>query len=499
MTSGPKSWLGWAVRPTILLTLAGLVSLASFYLLLPAERTGVVGVRLLFDGADRGRYPNGTRFSAEDIISQPVLRELYASSEVARRAPFPDFASSFFVARSSRDLELVHRAYRARLADTSLSPVDRTRLEEEYRTRLAAAGGEPELLVGFRQASSGPHFTDEEIRNLLDGALRVWVASADRIQGVFRYDIDVPGPSTFDASALPDLELLVGLDGLRWALERQLESLDEMASVPGALGTVIGEERVSSDELRGAITDLLQLRVRPALALGVSGGMAQDTGDVAAYFEMRSAETARRRRSLASRIDGMRRTLADYSTPLGSSAGSAPAPRESTTLMPQMNDAFLDRLFALAGSANDVKFRQDLTESLMRLDTSLARLVREEAYYADLERAVLQTRGGSANGPDAARLREELVSMCAAGKKLAERLQYFYGEVSRLSLRDVDQLFETSRDFSVGNRRAASLPRIVVAAITVVLAGIGIGWALERRRALGTWLRRRHAGAAPEA
>ena len=68
--------------------------------------------------------------------------------------------------------------------------------------------------------------------------------------------------------------------------------------------------------------------------------------------------------------------------PYGAGAGAVGGPgSDGTTLMPQMSDEFLDRLFALAGSANDVSFRQNLTDDLVEFELELAQAEREEAYY----------------------------------------------------------------------------------------------------------------------
>jgi hypothetical protein len=471
--------------PLLWLPLLGLITVLTVYFVLPVEHVGVVGIRLLFDGADRGRYPNGIPFSDEEIISRPTLKRLYDGG-FADRGPFDAFASSFFVVRSTRDLQLVNQAYGAQLADTRLSPVDRARIESEYRARLESTGREPELLLGLRQPFADKPLSDDEMQALLDAALKEWVRAAEEVQGALRYDIDVVGGDVVERGGQVQREVLIRLDALRVALRRELQTIDRMATQPGFAGVVLPGDNLSTDGVRAEVTDLLELRVQPLMRLALTRGVRESQDEVVTYFDARLAHASRRRASLAQQVSGLREALQDYAgraeAAVASGSGAA---RDGTTLMPQMSDDFLDKLFAAAGAANDLQFRQRLTDDIVELDLQLAQAGREEAYYQQLLAAVkgMPPRGGDGAGP----LGGEIEAMEAAAAASARLTQRLYEEVSRLSLGAHQGFYQVSREFELRTNRSMSETRLALACLVAFLVCIIVAWGLRHRQRWWTW------------
>src|SRR5215212_5615 len=54
------------------------------YLLAPAVRLTTLPFRLEFTGAEKGQYPNGSKFSSSEIISTPVLNKTFRQNELQR-------------------------------------------------------------------------------------------------------------------------------------------------------------------------------------------------------------------------------------------------------------------------------------------------------------------------------------------------------------------------------------------------------------------------------
>lgn len=470
------------LSPFVWLPTLGVAAVLAVYFSLPVERVGLVGVRLLFEGADRGRYPNGTPFSADELIARPVLRTLYDNkSELAKRGSFDEFASAFFVWRSARDVEIVHATYRARLADPKLSPVDRSRIETEYRARLESAGGEPELVLGMRQPWNDVALSEEEVGQLLDATLQAWVQAAETTQGVLRHDIDVPAQNGEDGR-VESAEVLIRLDALRVTLQRELLAIDRMAKLPGFSGMVLASDGRSIDDIRAEVGDLLTLRVQPLVRFAAARGIGQSKAALDAYFDARLAGTLRHRTTLAHRAAGMRQALQDYSTRPDPSGGAVAGPaRDGTTLMPQMSDGFLERLFALAGSANDIGFRQDLTNELVRLDLELALAEREQVYYQQLRTAVAgMSAGGDGGNGDAARVIGEIEGIERAVAATGKRVQGLYEEGSKLSLGTAQNFYQVSQRFTLQSKRAMSGTRAASACLAAILAGLAMAALVQR-------------------
>lgn len=49
------------------------------------------------EGAADGEYPNGAKFSREEIIATPVLMRVYETNDLEQYGGFGEFASAFLV------------------------------------------------------------------------------------------------------------------------------------------------------------------------------------------------------------------------------------------------------------------------------------------------------------------------------------------------------------------------------------------------------------------
>ena len=60
-------------------------------ILSPTQTATYVPFRLEFEGAERGFYPNGLKFSTDEIIAEPNLLRVYNANHLQRFLPFRDF------------------------------------------------------------------------------------------------------------------------------------------------------------------------------------------------------------------------------------------------------------------------------------------------------------------------------------------------------------------------------------------------------------------------
>ena len=489
-------------RPSVILPLLVLAAIVAAYAWLPVERTGTIPLQLLFDGADRGRYPNGTPFSAQEIIEPPVLREVLRRLEMSGRGSFEAFSGGFFVTQSSLDLERVHDTYRALLDDANLSPVDRSRLESEYRSRLTSAAGEPELLLGFRQPPDFSELSPTEVERILNETLITWAEAAEKLKGALRFDINVVGPRLVERQATDNREFLVAVDSLRVPLVRMLTTIEDMERVPGFAGATLEKERLTIDDVRAEVNDLLELRVQPLLRQGVVGGYAHDAEAVLSYFRSRRQQVGESRQLAALRASSAQEALRDYATRPNAVAAGAPAAQgDGTTLIPQVNEAFLERLLQLSDGANDVQFRQRLTDQVVRSRLRLARFEREDAYYAQALTLVAGLRSGALRDVDAGyvRARAELSAALDAATRSAGLVNRLYEDVSRRSLGNAGEMYRRIRSFSFETRRAVGARRGGIAALTVLLGALALGRLLERWFSGAGWRRAPRRPAVPPA
>jgi hypothetical protein len=91
---------------------AGLALWAVFY---PTDKTASLEFRVDFDGIQDGKYPNGTKFSVEDILSEPVVRRVFDENGLQKYEKYEKFRTSLVVTSINRDLDILELEYRTRL------------------------------------------------------------------------------------------------------------------------------------------------------------------------------------------------------------------------------------------------------------------------------------------------------------------------------------------------------------------------------------------------
>jgi hypothetical protein len=98
----------WSYRRVIVTAIAAvlvlfLIGAGIAFLRQPVERQAGVEFRLVFEGADRGEYPNGLRFSRSEIIAPPVLSQVYEANDLARYCTFDEFKNAFYILELSKE------------------------------------------------------------------------------------------------------------------------------------------------------------------------------------------------------------------------------------------------------------------------------------------------------------------------------------------------------------------------------------------------------------
>src|SRR5438093_5819966 len=100
----------WSYRRVIAASVSAilivfLVVVIGLYLFMPFERQASVQFQVLFDGADKGLYPNGLVFSSADIVSTPVLTAVYDQNELKRYFTYGEFKNRIFILQTNTELE----------------------------------------------------------------------------------------------------------------------------------------------------------------------------------------------------------------------------------------------------------------------------------------------------------------------------------------------------------------------------------------------------------
>lgn len=468
--------LGMAVVGAILLCISVLLVLL---LVFPAERTASIQVRMLFEGAAEGRYPNLTAFSPAEIIATPVLSEVYRMNELQRFGPYADFRESMTVLQASLEQELLAAAYSARLADTKLTPTDRAKLEDEFRKRLADVK-EPVYSLTMRRSSRLkviPAVLEEKI---LNDTLAVWAQQAKDLKGAVRFNVPAVSQRLMEPGAV-ERDFLVAADDLRLQARRAVEVTQGLMNVPGAATFRSAKELVSLSDVDFALKHALRTEIEPLMSMIQQAGLTNDPPATQQYLRSRISQLRLERDATRGRIQAMQDALRGYMTAKGARtnegvAGEGTAARQqgfdTQTLIPQFSDTFLDRVIEMSTptQAADVAYRQNLSDRLIAEGEELSGLERDTAYYEQLEDS---GRPGAGPLPAAqvVAMKQRLQRAADAVQLSIGRLATVYAELSEQRLNPSASLYAISRPFATKTRYALAWSTVMLSlALAVLLA-----------------------------
>ena len=430
----------------VVLALAG-------FMLLPRDRLSSVGFRLVFDGVDQGKYPNETTFATSDIIATPVLAEVYAHNQLSRYIDtFEGFKNSIFVRDANRDLELLDLEYSGRLADQKLAPVDRARIETEYKDKRKAMAA-PYYSLTFRREEWITKMPPAMIEKVLKDTLSAWAEQAATRKGALRYNIPIYTRAGVPLDLVEKEDFLISADVLRAKTLAMIDTTDTIAKLPGAAALRAGPDKLSLAEVRTGLNDTLRFRLQPLIATIVQAGATTDAKRLRVYVENQLAQAREREASQRRRVETLQRSLAAYTGENGftgqPSSTGAPLPRsaagdQASSVIPQVSDSFLDRIMELSRKNDDIKYRQDMTQKIVDEGMIASAAGRDIPYYEDLLRRL---PAGGSSPAQAASIRATTRTVYDAVGKGIDQVNLFYNELSTQNLSAQSQLYEITDPF----------------------------------------------------
>lgn len=467
--------LGLAALATVV---AGLALWAVFY---PTEKTASLEFRLDFDGAEDGKYPNGTKFSVEDIISEPVVRRVFDENGLQKYMTYEPFRTSLVVTSRNRELDTLEWEYRARLSDTKLPSTDRQRLEREFREKTAAAKTSTFTLTMFRRERLR-EMDGALMEKVLRGILAAWADDAARIRGAMKYDIPMYSVAMLQKEFLQSEDYIIGIDMLRNKVNRVILSVSQLMKVPGIQVLRIPGSGASLPEVRVRLEDLIQFRIAPTIGIIRVSGLSRDPAAAMRYLESRLFEMGLDQTLAQDRERKAREALEVYigtekragGTSTGRGEGLTTSGREPGTaaVIPQFGESFIDRLMTLANRNSDVAFRQDLTERMISAGLTQMAAARETAYYKDLPSSFRGVRKSGTDGASRSVVLKDIEARFASAsaelEKSLDEIRQLYELVSARNLRPASALYSTERPMSMNSISAFSVYRFLALGLLFV-------------------------------
>ena len=464
----------WLYRQVISLAVAGVmacfvVAMLAAYVFQAVERLGTLEFRLLFEGASQGQYPNGTLFSSAEITSTPVLTEVFETNDLERYGSYDDFNDSIFVLQSNPELDLLSYEYEAKLAASGLSPVDRRRIEDDFRTRRQSLT-DPRFSLTLREDARVARMPPSLVSKVLDDTLATWARQAAERKGALRYNIPVFSKNILRRDLIEAEDYITGIDILRAQVRRIIANIDQIATLPGAAVIRLDEGRTSLAEIRVNLEDILRFQIQSLVGMIRRPGLSRDPESLSRYIDDQFFQVSLQRGEAEKQVAVVQESLRAYMLQNGAvavpEAGLGSAELIPTVvaggeaMMPQLGGSFLDRLLEMSTMNSDVGYRQRLTDRIIQESVTVAALEREQAYYEDLSRSVADLGSRST---DADRERElTIINARFQGAfdqvvTAVDQVNAIYDELSTQNLNPTTLLYTVTAPFTIRTQRGLSL------------------------------------------
>lgn len=457
---------------TILVATAILYAIAAIllYLVSPAQRAISQPFQLTFESASKGRYPNGLPFSPVEIVSSPILLKVYQRNEVNRFLSFNAFSRSLFVLESNPAYDALAREYEARLSDAKLSTVDRERIQKEFELKREAIK-KNEFSINFQRSSISSRVPESTARTVLVDTLNVWADDAVNHQHALDYRVAVLSPNIVDSS-LPQGDYVAHILMLRSQIAQVIVNLRQLYDLPGAEMIKTPGDRLSLSEIEIRLDSLIRFQLEPLMTMVTTKHLIANSVDAQRFVQDQLAYDERQLDSLKAHADGYRAALAVYAQrPENETAtpASTEKPR-SDTVMPQLNDSFLDRLVDLTARSSDVTYRQNLADEYRKATEATIPYAAAVAYDKQILDQLKNATGGGTPA-DAAQFQASIGEIRAEVRRLIGKTNEIY-TIESANLRPASQLFTLSAPPATRVERSRSLTTLALFGIAVILIAL---------------------------
>lgn len=427
--------------------------------------------RLEFRGADRGEYPNGTKFSSSEIVSTPVLVRVFNQNGIGRFSSFADFKGSIFVIQENEALETLIREYRAKLADPKLNAVDRERIEREFQEKKASLS-QAEYSIAMATSDRVNGIPRKLRAKILSDILAVWAEQTVKDKGVSLYDISVLSSGIFKQDAVEGFDYIIALDLIRAKINRVIENIDALLQLPGAKVLRTRNDNASLAEIRVRLQDTQDFRIRPLVGMllgkGISSGPAESLEFLQTQLRFTELEVQEASARVATVRDALQIYVAERQRQSPDANDSSFAP--GSTVIPQIDESFLDRIVQMTGEGSDLEFRQKMVDELRRESMKVVPLEAEARYY----RLLLESFRGSLRPPtteEKAAIEGQIKAILDEAVLTTDQVNEIYTTISK-DLNPSTILYSVTEPASFSVERSLSARMLLLTGLLLLLVAL---------------------------
>jgi hypothetical protein len=461
---------------------------------LPGVTTSSLGIRFSFEGVSAEQYPNGLRFSPNDVIAPEVLEQVYLESNLKDILPFDRFKKSVYIMQSNRDLDQLESEYAIKLRDSRLSSPERRQLEQEFTA--AAEGLRTDSYQLSYRGDGDSRLPGPLYEQVLLAIPATWAQQAAERRGVLSYDIEI-------ATAAPAMESGYGIDKtletvefLRLTAANLSRAAALVAELPGAK-LAHGDNGETLADLTTELNVFGSLTVMPLYVMGIRLAAANNPPLVESLLASHLEGERRLKAAADARASDLERALQVYlsnavrpesSVAAGEAVAGAPrgAPPASggAGVIAQVGGSFIEDIVRARDASQDVKYRQKLNDKMVEakmkaVDASVN--VDFAAYVLEQIRHPLDKDKPHDTGPFA----EQAKAASERLRNLAQRLRVLYERISQRNLNPDSTLYAINRPFFSERTAAVDWSSALLGGfgfVTLGMIGLIIGCAVFDHR-----------------
>jgi hypothetical protein len=369
--------------------LYGIVALA-VYFTAPSVRVISQPFSLDFKYAEDGKYPNGEKFSVNEVIAEPILSGVYKEARINDYMSFRDFVGSVYISEANPEFDRLLRQFQTRLNDPKLTVAERQQVEKDFEDKKASLKKNL-YAINFTNPRGVKEVPVDLAKRSLSTILSRWADWAQAEGRVTSYDAAILSPSVLDDA--PRTNQIIAIRILIKRLAQVLDNIDELSKLPSADVARTPTDHLSLAELRIKIEDLIRFRLEPEVATARAANAPADA-ETLRFVQTQLAYDQRQLQSYQDRVAAVRDAIALYTSQrpvsLEGAGGTAKNPsaagttqQSQETVMPQVSDTFIDRMAQLLNQSADVQYRQTMVTDLRHIQDKMIPI--QEAVRYDQE------------------------------------------------------------------------------------------------------------------
>jgi hypothetical protein len=297
---------------------------------------------------------------------------------------------------------------------------------------------------------------------------------------VLNYRVAVLSPSVITQGVTSTQEPSIAVQVLRAQVQEVLRNISDLSQIPGS-ELVRTQDGQTMSEVKFRLEELIRYRVEP-LATTIHESGIGDRQEAINFVSEQIAYDQRKLGAVDEYIASARDSLTIFSgytgappdaTPAALVNGTSPAvparPLSTETVMPQISEGFIDRLFALTKTIADAEYRQKAIEDMRKAVNQRIPLQQDLSYHQHvLEQLRRPARG---NGHTRESIDAEITRLYADTRKLVEAVNQLYNKAST-NLSPSTHLYTLTSPSLSRTERTVSLMRLLMTGVIVFLTAL---------------------------